>query len=225
VTSEHTDVAAYALGLLEPGDRQEFEEHLAGCGACTAELAEFAQMHSLLAGVEPAGPGGDGTAEAGIASLLRRRERARRRRMRWQAGLAAAAAVVLLAVGVTAGLLTAPGAAPPGTLTQVVGVRHAATDPVTGVAATVGLATRAWGTQITLDLAKIHGPQQCQLIAVSRTGGRRVVTGWFVPPAGYGVPGHPGHLIVEGGTAIPAGELSRLIVIAASGRALVTIPV
>ena len=34
VRSEHTDVAAYALGLLDPADRQAFEEHLAGCPGC-----------------------------------------------------------------------------------------------------------------------------------------------------------------------------------------------
>ena len=31
VSSEHIDVGAYALGLLEAADRQAFEEHLAGC--------------------------------------------------------------------------------------------------------------------------------------------------------------------------------------------------
>ncbi|MBA9007488.1 zf-HC2 domain-containing protein [Thermomonospora cellulosilytica] len=35
---EHTDVGAYALGLLEDADRRAFEEHLAGCPACAAEL-------------------------------------------------------------------------------------------------------------------------------------------------------------------------------------------
>jgi anti-sigma factor RsiW len=41
MSSEHTDVGAYALGLLEPEDRRAFEEHLAGCPACAAELAEL----------------------------------------------------------------------------------------------------------------------------------------------------------------------------------------
>ena len=44
VHSEHTDVGAYALGLLEAQDRQAFEEHLATCPSCAAELAELSGM-------------------------------------------------------------------------------------------------------------------------------------------------------------------------------------
>jgi hypothetical protein len=40
------------------------------------------------------------------------------------------------------------------------------------------------GTYVSLDLADVHGPLECELIAVSKTGERRVVTGWTV-----GVPG------------------------------------
>ena len=85
--------------------------------------------------------------------------------------------------------------------------------------------SKAWGTQVTLDLSKIRGPLECELIAVSATGERRVVSGWFVPAAGYGVSGHPGHLLVAGGTAIHASDLSRLDVIVLGGRTLVSIPV
>lgn len=56
---------------------------------------------------------------------------------------------------------------------------------------TVSLVTKAWGTQVTPDLSKIRGPLECELVAVAKTGERRVVMGWFMPAAGYGVPGHP----------------------------------
>jgi anti-sigma factor RsiW len=49
--SEHTDVGAYSLGLLEQQDRRAFEAHLADCQTCAAELAELAGMAGLLTGV------------------------------------------------------------------------------------------------------------------------------------------------------------------------------
>jgi anti-sigma factor RsiW len=53
MTVEHTDVGAYALGLLEEDDRRAFEEHLDGCGTCAGELAGFTGLRGLLAGVGP----------------------------------------------------------------------------------------------------------------------------------------------------------------------------
>ncbi|GAA3942670.1 hypothetical protein GCM10023085_25510 [Actinomadura viridis] len=40
--AEHTDVGAYALGLLDGDDRSAFEAHLPHCGSCAAELREMA---------------------------------------------------------------------------------------------------------------------------------------------------------------------------------------
>jgi hypothetical protein len=221
--SEHTDVGAYSLGLLEQQDRQIFEAHLADCRTCAAELAELSGMAGLLTGIEPAEPV---AAEPGddvpVTDLIRRRVTAQRRRTRWQAVLGAAASAVLIGGGVAVGLAAAQPAAPPA---SVVGLRHSATGAGTGITGTVGLVTKAWGTQVTLDLSKIRGPLECELVAVSKTGERRVVMGWFVPRAGYGVPGHPGHLLIQGGVAIAQHDLARLSVIVVRGRTLLNIPV
>lgn len=223
MSDEHFDVGAYSLGLLEPRDRQAFEAHLARCLSCAAELAELSGMAQLLRGIRPVEAGPD---EATVTTLVRRRAASQRRRSRWQVALGAAAGIVLLAGGVAVGITTAPGQSGPGAAQlTIVGQRHSAADPVTGVAGTVGLLSKAWGTQVTLDLSKVRGPLECELMAVSRNGERRVVAGWLVPAAGYGVPGHPGHLILEGGTSIPAGDLTRLEVDVVRGRTLLTIPV
>ena len=222
---EHTDVGAYSMGLLEEQDRLAFEDHLAGCPSCAAELAELSPMAALLRGVEPVGPA-DEPAEATVTELIRRRVTRQRRRSRWQVAVGAAAGIALIGGGIAVGVAAAPQqnghAAPP---PAVAGQLHSATDPGTGVAGTVALVAKAWGTQVTLDLSRVHGPVECQLVAVSRTGERRVVMGWLVPAPGDGVPGHPAHLVLQGGTSIPRNDLARVDVDVVNGRTLLTIPV
>ena len=233
----HTDVGAYSMGLLEERDRREFEDHLAGCPACAAEVAELSPMAALLRGVELTGveaagaEGGEPAAgrEPGggdVTELLRRRARQQRQRRRWQVALGAAAGIVLIGGGIGVGIAAAPqNGPPPPPPRALTGQLHSATDPGTGVAGTVGLVAKAWGTQVTLDLSKVHGPAECELVAVSRTGERRVVMGWLVTAPGDGVPGHPAHLVIKGGTSIPRSDLSRVDVDVVNGRTLVSIPV
>lgn len=51
-TVEHTDVGAYALGLLEDADRLRFEEHLAACERCRTELDGMGGMRGLFDGID-----------------------------------------------------------------------------------------------------------------------------------------------------------------------------
>jgi len=223
MSPEHIDVGAYALGLLEDEDSTAFEAHLATCPSCHAELDEFSPMKALLTGLGPV-EDLDHTAERGVVDLLSRRAAASRRRVRWTVAVGAAACVAALGGGLAAGLAVAPNNPPPGTAV-LAGQLHSATNQQTGVTGTVGLVTKAWGTYVSLDLADVHGPLECELIAVSKTGERRVVTGWVVGVPGDGVPGHPAHLLVQGGTSISAANLASLDVIVVNGKTLLSIPV
>jgi len=222
----HTDVGAYSMGLLEEPDRRAFEDHLAGCASCSAELAELSPMAALLKGVEPASAAGRQADGSNVTQLISRRATRQRQRRRWQAVAGAAAGIVLIGGGIGIGVAAAGQHSGPGApAVAIPGQLHSATDPGTGAAGTVGLLAKAWGTQVTLDLSKVHGPVECQLVAVSRTGERRVVMSWLVPAPGDGVPGHPAHLVIQGGTSIPRGDLARLDVDVVNGRTLLSIPV
>lgn len=224
MNTEHIDVAAYALGLLEADDNAAFEAHLASCPTCHGELAEFASMKSLLSGLGPVEAPEDMAQERPVADLMRKRAEVSRRRTRWTVLAAAAASVAALGGGLGIGFAAAPGPLAPGTAV-IVGQHHSATNPQNGVTGTVGLVTKAWGTYVTLELAHVHGPLECELIAVSKTGERRVVTGWVVAAPGDGVPGHPAPLLVQGGTSISLASLARFDVIVVNGKTLLSIPV
>jgi hypothetical protein len=95
----HWDVAAYALGVLDPQEAERFEEHLAGCWACAGELESMLPVVNLLSEVD-----GESliTAEQSRSDgrLLDRmivEVGAHRRKVRSRQLLAAAAAVVVLA--------------------------------------------------------------------------------------------------------------------------------
>jgi hypothetical protein len=233
---QHTDVAAYALGLLEEDDRRAFEAHLTQCTLCTGELGDFAGMAAVFADVPPVTDEEDAAGER-LDDMLRRRRSAARSRRRGTAVLGAAAGVVLLAGGAIAGALTARdqgdplAKAMPGHTMSVdevftSGEKVAAADARTGVRGTVAMLAAGWGTDVGLELSRVRGPLVCELVAVSRTGERRTVTDWTVPAKGYGFPGTPASLQVHGGTAFARTDLARFDVqVEGGGRTLLSIPV
>jgi anti-sigma-K factor RskA len=112
----HALSGAYAVDALDDGERAEFEEHLAGCAECRAEVTSFRETTALVAEstaetppaslregvltgisqVRPLPPetAASATDDGRAASVVPLRRR------RLPQILAAAAAVVLLAVGV-----------------------------------------------------------------------------------------------------------------------------
>lgn len=232
---EHTDVGAYALGLLEETDRRAFEEHLNDCAACAAELDEFSGMRGLLADVGPVEADDEDPAEveAAVAGLVERRRREDRRRRRGTAVIGLAAGVALVAGGVTIGsAVVSPGGGgehhhgSPAADVLANGTRHTATDPATHVVGVVATRPAPFGTEVGLDLAGVRGPLTCRLVAVMRSGQQQAVTEWSVPNKGYGVPGSPNHLQVHGGIAGKVGDVSRWDVVVEGGQQqrLVSIP-
>ncbi|WP_405603971.1 zf-HC2 domain-containing protein [Streptomyces sp. NBC_01410] len=215
----HRDVAAYALGVLEPADAFRFEEHLAECMMCTVQLSDFTSVAASLAEL-----GGPERVEASLSPRLLDRltgevaaERRRGRRRRLQLVAAAAALIVTLPVAAVA--LRGGGSGP-------AGQRVEATDAKTGVTASAALQDRQWGTAVSLHLSQLKGPRTCSLVAVGKNGIEHPVLSWAVPEGGYGIPGSPGHeepLDIEGGTDLPSGEIARWEVRAADGQPLVTL--
>ncbi|GAB3802333.1 RNA polymerase subunit sigma [Micromonospora zhanjiangensis] len=108
--SDHWDVAAYALGVLDQPDIERFEEHLATCWVCASELESMLPVVDLLADVDPnVLPTVEQSTSEGvvldrmIATVARDRKRTRRNQF-----LSLAAGVVLL-VMLTVGALFAGG--------------------------------------------------------------------------------------------------------------------
>ncbi|GLY74060.1 anti-sigma factor family protein [Actinoallomurus iriomotensis] len=234
-TAAHTDVGAYALGLLEEDDRRAFEAHLTGCDRCARELGEFAGMRELLSGVAPPEDDDRDPPSAGraggpgeLSRLLRRRGIDERRRRRGTTIIGLVAGAALLAGGAAVGASVTGSGDDHGDVPADLlawGEIRRATDPRTGVAGVVAMEDKGWGTHIALDLTHVTGPRTCELIAVSTTGARHVMTEWVVPRAGYGTPGAPDHLQVHGGTALRRSDLRRFEVRDQNDGILLVIPV
>lgn len=249
---EHTDVGAYALGLLEEPDRREFEAHLARCPSCAAELAEFRGMRDLFAGLdtnellaEPAAPVAPPSPPGRVIDMMARKraaDRARERRHRQSSTLLAAAAVIgLLAGGVSVGStllkddrppVAAPPPANPGSTLDMLkkaekaGEARSATDPSSGVTSTVAMEDKVWGTRVALKLAGVRGPLTCKLVAVTKSGEEEVVGSWSVPPKGYGLPGsEEPYLLFQGGVSADDEDLSKFTIRITGGGDVLSVPV
>jgi len=174
---------------------------------------------------------GDGRPAGQLLAFPDAAERERRRR-RARGLYSVAAAVVLIAGGVAGGMLVSrpDGGEPkvassPSVQLLVTGEEFRATDPGTGTVARVGLESKGWGTHVALELARVNGPNQCQLIAIGKDGTNEVAMTWTVPAKGYGTAANPAPLTVHGGTSVGRDQLARFEVRTLDGDVLVTIPI
>ncbi|WFE49569.1 zf-HC2 domain-containing protein [Micromonospora sp. WMMD1155] len=237
---DHMDVAAYALGVLDEQDTERFEEHLATCWACAAELETMVPVVGLLSDI-------DGETMMAMEqtatdpALLNRTlgaVRADRRRTRFRQMLATAAAVVVFGgltgygfVSVTGndpapGVLadstpsaptdpqtsgpTAPPSGPGVGGTEEEGDQLDATDPTTGVQTTVFLVKRDYGTRINFSLRKLPGPRTCRLVVLRKNADPEVISTWSVPDGGYGTNARPQGLELSATTSAVVSDIKQL---------------
>jgi anti-sigma-K factor RskA len=90
------------LGALEPAERADFEEHLAGCERCQAEVAELRGLPALLEQATPPVEVPPWLRERTFAAVERAAAHQRRRR-RLRLALTAAAACLVLVVAFAGG--------------------------------------------------------------------------------------------------------------------------
>src|SRR3954467_8349790 len=207
------DVAPYALGTLDAGEREDVADHIPGCQECQAVLESVAGLPGLLARVDPddVAPARVVPDEAMFQRLLARsaegrrmprpahlpaarpahgptaRPEGHRRGPRRRLVLAAAAAAVLAAGGGWALREASPDDTP-----RVV---TASSGPVH---ASVRVTPTPSGTTVRLELSGVQAEQRCSLIAVDRDGHRTVAATW---EAGY-----TGTATFDGSVPVPADQ-------------------
>lgn len=223
----HYDVAAYALGVLDPADSEAFEAHLVECMECQAELVELHEVPAALdlikggaavpaAAPQPRRAGG----EAAVASLLDRVAARRRRRTRglWLA-VAAAVTVTALTPVVVQQLW------PERPEQEVAAQTFRAASPEKDVQASIALVAKDWGTEVSFELTGVKGPLQCTLVAVSQSGETETVASWKVKEGqGFGVPGNEEPLRIKGATSFDKGSIKRFEFRTNNGPDLLDVP-
>ncbi len=177
----HPEAAGWVLGTLDPDDAEWFAGHLPSCPDCRAAVAEFGFTARLMATAAPADlppPGLQARTLAGVALAATGARRSRRWRG-WSARMLALAAAVVLAAGISLGLLLS-GGTPAQSAALVL---RSGTGLSASASGTARQADSGWSVQLTA----VHLPA---------TGPGQFYQCWWVGPGNR--PGHP--LLVSAGT-------------------------
>ncbi|PPK62196.1 zf-HC2 domain-containing protein [Actinokineospora auranticolor] len=196
-THEAPMLGAYALGALDEDERRAVDDHLAGCAACRAELAELEEVRDM-AGELPAEALLHGPPEGGdllLARTLRqvRTESAvrRNRGIAVAAVAAAAVAAAVLGTGVVIGRSTGdPQALPTPTATAAPtdtpepGQVLQATDPRSGAQLTARLTPAEGWVRLNASVTGIPEGERCRVVVVGKDGIREQAGSWQVSAKG-----------------------------------------
>ena len=217
------DLAAYALGALEPADHIAVQAHLETCEDCRAELAEFTAIVPRLAAVadsdltlpQPPAALFDRVAAAVDASAGQHddrqvtpaagstRVRRPRRDARWW--LAAAAVLVLLLAG--GAVVTARQLQHPDTVNAV----------ATSGAITMRVAATSAAVGTTLRISVDGAPQnvRCHLV-VTKDDGTRHTAGWWSS-------NYSGHAVFTSSTDVPRQHVAALTLYDENNNSLISL--
>jgi anti-sigma factor RsiW len=197
-----TELGAYVLGALEPPERRQVEEHLAGCPACAAELAELAALPALLDRVpredlDPVAvtPSPELFERVVAAADLRPARRPRR--------LLLAAAALVAVLGLGAGVTWWLSGDGPRTRSAVAGP----------VQATVTASAEGDGSALDVTVAGLGAGEICTIVAVDDDGDRHAAGEWPASEDGDGR--------WVGWASVDLGSLDEVVLLGDGGRELV----
>ena len=202
---ETPELGVYVLGALPADERARFEEHLARCPACAAELAELEALPALLGRVRPEDlepvrvtPSPELFDRVAAAAQVRPAHRTRRL-------VLAAAAVVVLGGGAGAGAAVWWPDDEGGTWTASSG----------GLQLTVSASEARDGSALDVTVAGLPAGQDCELVVVDREGDRHAAGEWSATYAG--------EASWRGWTTVEPASLAEILLLAEDGRELARI--
>lgn len=186
-----TSLGSYLLGALDPAERSVFERHLNTCQVCREELIRLAPLPGLLGQVSLADleqpfddpDPYDNQPLPPLAVVRPEPEPEPKKPRRTLLLVGASLALVLL---VAAGLLLprmiggdpVRAADPPATSSAPAPPTWSAMDGKTGVAASVGMVSHGWGTELRVVLKDVQPGLRC-LVMLYAKDGKREIGGWW----------------------------------------------
>ena len=230
-------LGAYVLDVLDPDERREIEEHLAGCEACRAELADLEAVKSVLDELPPeALLHGPPDADLVLQKTLRqiRAESSAQSRRGWSMAVAAAAIVVAgalgagVAIGRGSNASIQGGAQPSPSVITVTpspspfpsGTRSGKTvDARTNASIDATIIPAAGWVRVSAKVGGIGVGQDCRLLVVGRNDPQgQIAGGWIVSPKGA-----QEGTTLNGSAAVPPGEVVAIKVVNTAGETFVTL--
>jgi anti-sigma factor RsiW len=206
---------AEAAGEAAPAPREDLADQL-------VQRAKQSALHSRRPEVEPL-PAVARTPQEGLLDGLLK-EAATRRRTARRRQLAAAAAGLLLGAAAVGGTWAATSGSSgtqgaPATATSQLPVRTlSASNPTTGVSASVAIAPATWGSALQISPKGVPAGTTCTLEVVSVEGTKTIGATWL---AGQ----NPGETsTIPGAVPIPPEAIGHVNIVAGNGQNLLTIP-
>jgi anti-sigma factor RsiW len=213
------ELAAHALGLLDPREAAAVQAHLTTCSQCRREYFDLRETSQLLEEVPPEmfleGPPHPDAEPVLQRALWQVKGESRSRQVRRRVVLAVAAVVTGLALAGGAAVvarLTAPD-------TSIAGPVAPGTVSVQGTDGAVRLAAdltpaRGW-VKVTAHVSGIPAGERCEVVVVGKDGSEEVAGSWLTgsDPAGA---------TVDGSAVIAPDQVAQVIVRNEDGRRFVS---
>ncbi|MEV6620497.1 zf-HC2 domain-containing protein [Amycolatopsis sp. NPDC051106] len=233
VDESHTQLGAYALGALDPGEAADFERrHLQTCAQCRFDLNELVALRESLDEV-PSEAFLDGPPEGGDLLLQKTLRRVRdeeeaapvRSGGSSRRGLALVAAAVLVVAALGGGILvgrqTGSDSAPiaiPAQPTEVPGTKSVeGRDPTTGVQLAASVSPFQGWVRVNVAVKGVHAGEKC-LLQITTKGGQSVTAGSWQVSEKWESQGFS----LDGSALVAPDDVKSVDIVTMDGRKLVS---